>query len=253
MASTYLRKKVTNNFTTLSNELIRDKNLSWKSTGFLIYLLSCADNWELNFSDLKNRKKDGKSSTQAAADELKAAGYLKIEKVRNEKGQIVSFDWVVSDKPYMENPYMDNPDMENQPQIKTNPISTSLNKKQQQPAAEAAAGSSGLLIFDKSINQNLRQKLAGLLADVDSNLAQQMLDVLVSLGDKARYPLKLMKRFVENQDDFDPTPGLVSSRKRENERLAVEKRKLEAEKKNRPFKNPAVGKIKLVDLLKEKP
>lgn len=250
MASTYLRKKVTLNFTTLSNELIRDKNLSWKSTGFLIYLLSCADNWELNFSDLKNRKKDGKSSTQAAADELKAAGYLKIEKVRNEKGQIISFEWVVSDEPYMENPDMGKPDMETQLQRKTNSKSTNVNK--QQPAAEAAVGSGGQLIFDKAIDQKLYQKLSHALFAVEPVLAQQMLDVIASFGDKAESPLRLLKSFVNDQDNFDPKPGFAISRKRQREEADAEKRRLESEKNNRPSKNPSIGKPSCADALKKK-
>lgn len=269
MASTYLRKKVSQNFTVISNELIRDKNLSWKSTGFLIYLLSSADDWELNFEDLQKRKKDGLTSTQKAAEELKVAGYLKIERVRNEKGQIIYTNWHVTDtpetenlvakKPYIENPYMDKPNAENRVQRKTNSKSTSLNKKQQQPAASAAGGSGGcFLIFDEAIDENLHQQLADLLLNVEQKLAQSMLNTLAQKiidGErtekfKVGNALNLMAHFINVK--FDPTAGLAISKSQQRAAVDAEKRKLESERKNQPYKNPSIGKISAVDALKAK-
>lgn len=263
MTSTYLRKKVSQNFTVIGNELIRDKNLSWKSTGFLIYLLSCADNWELNFQDLQKRKKDRLTSTRKAAEELKVAGYLKIERVRNEKGQIIYTNWnvrdtpltvnIVAEEPYVENQHMDNPNAENRVQRKTSSISTPLNKKQQPPPAsqELVSSSGNDLIFDKAINQNLHQKISDLLSEVEPILAQQMLDVVASFGDKAKSPLRLLQSFVNNQSGFDPSAGFAISKKRQNERLAAEKRRLEQQQKNKPRKNISAGKKPLAAGLKD--
>lgn len=261
MASTYLRKKVSQNFTVISNELIRDKNLSWKSTGFLIYLLSSADDWELNFEDLQKRKKDGLSSTQKAAEELKVAGYLKIERVRNDKGQIIHTNWHVTDspetenlateEPYMENPYMDKPNEENRGQRKTNSKSTSFNKKQQQPAAEATEGSGSCnLIFDKAIDHSLHQQLTALLRNVQPILAQSMLDTLAQKiidGErnekfKVGNALNLVAHFMNVK--FDPTAGIAISRKRENERLAAVGRLKESERKAKPIDYDPAEKIK---------
>lgn len=256
--STFLRKKLSTNFTTLPNSLIRDPNLSWKATGFLSYLLSCADGWELNFADLSKRKKDGEAATRAAAAELKEIGYLKINSIRSEKGRIERFEWVVSDQPELQNPDVDYPDvdfphLDNRGQRKNNSIRNSFNKKQpQQPAAGAAGstppaeqvGGGGSLIFDKAIDQNLHQKLIILLADVELKLAQQMLDVLTAMGAQANSPLRLIKSFVANQDDFDPAPGFTIARKRENERMEVEKRRVENERIAKPKNYTAAERFK---------
>lgn len=245
MATTYLRKKVNQNFTIVSNEVIRDKNLSWKATGFLAYLLSCADGWELNFEDLKKRKKDGLTATRTAAEELKNAGYLSIKKIRDEKGRIISFDWIVTDIPNAENPdldypYVDFPYVDNRTQRSTNSKSTSLNKKQQQPVAKApdCSGSGSCnLIFDKVIDQSLHQKLYDLLVNVEAALAQQMLDVLAqkikwgieNSKFKVESPVGLVGSFVKNPNRFDPTPGFTIARKRENDKVEAEKRRMDKE------------------------
>lgn len=242
--------------------VLQDKKLSIDTLGALCRLLSLPGDWEWQCWHLeKEVLRVGRDKRKRIFKELIEAGYLIISKSPNGPDGGWQHTYILSNSSQKLNEFSgDVKPVDAKPTTakdvdkhNTELENTELeNTQPQQPAAEAAAGSSGLLIFDKSINQNLHQKLAGLLADVDSNLAQKMLDVLVSMENKARFPLKLMKSFVANQDDFDPTPGFPIARKRENERLAAEKRKLESEQKNRPFKNPAAGKKKLVDLLKEK-
>ncbi len=106
--------------------------------------------------------------------------------------------------------------------------------------AVAVYSGSGNLIFDKSIHENLHQELTRLLLNVEPTLAQSKLDTLAQKiidGErneklKVSSPLSLMKHFINKS--FDPTLGLTISKRRENERLAEEKRLAENERKAQP-------------------
>lgn len=119
-------------------------------------------------------------------------------------------------------------------------------------------GSGGNLVFDKAIDKTIHQQLTEALALVESVRAQQMLDALASnilFGQQnpkfmVRFPLKVIDHFTNVS--FDPTAGLPISRRREREAADVEKRKLEKAEKEKPYKNPAIGKTSLVDCLKGK-
>src|SRR5690606_40378080 len=52
-----LRRKVSRSFTTLPNDLIRDKQLSWKALGQLVFLLSLPPSFRLSLAFLTKQKK----------------------------------------------------------------------------------------------------------------------------------------------------------------------------------------------------
>ena len=66
-------------WTVIDNQSLRDEALSWQATGMLAYLVSLPDDWRVNIEDLCNRKRDGRTATRSALNELAAAGY--IEKI----------------------------------------------------------------------------------------------------------------------------------------------------------------------------
>lgn len=94
-----VRHAAERDFTILRNEAIRDSALTWKATGQLCYLLSLPADWRLRLSHLSKQKKDGRDSTRAGFKELEHAGYMWIEKLRDEKGKFVETVWNVSDMP----------------------------------------------------------------------------------------------------------------------------------------------------------
>lgn len=114
-----LRKERKSHFTTLPNETVRDQKLSLKSTGLLALMLSNVDNWRFSLRTLSNLKTDGRDSFSAAARELEAAGYLKREALRDDKGRAAGVCWHVADFPAFladfppsvaDSPYPGNPD-----------------------------------------------------------------------------------------------------------------------------------------------
>lgn len=75
---TYHRDPHKKDFTCLSNDVLKDKNISFKGKGLFAYILSLPDNWVLYKSELQNHCTDGRSSIDSGLDELCKNGYIKI-------------------------------------------------------------------------------------------------------------------------------------------------------------------------------
>ena len=81
------------NYTCVSNEISRDKGLSFKAKGLLYYLLSCKDDWDFNVQGICAMSTDGYESVRTGLIELEKAGYLKRTYIReNEKILDVQYD-----------------------------------------------------------------------------------------------------------------------------------------------------------------
>ena len=70
-------------FFQMDNEAIQDPSLSWAAKGLLAYLISLPDEWDVHLRDLFKRSADGRKPTNAAMNELIAAGYVKKEQGEN--------------------------------------------------------------------------------------------------------------------------------------------------------------------------
>ena len=109
------------NFTVISNSILRDKRLSFKARGLGAYLYSLPDGWEFSISGIiADGGKDKRDAIESAAHELELAGYLYREKKRN-NGQFSGGTWILSDDPIFtvgENPERENPQQINKETIK---------------------------------------------------------------------------------------------------------------------------------------
>jgi hypothetical protein len=88
------RKK--SNFTILDNDVIHDSRLSYRASGVLIEILARPDNWRTNAEQLaRQRNQEGRQAIRTALKELRAAGYLVHQKVRDpETGRISTVSYV---------------------------------------------------------------------------------------------------------------------------------------------------------------
>jgi hypothetical protein len=77
-------KRRDNPFTQVDNSTVRDKRLSFKARGLLIYLLSQVDGWNFNIDDAANHSTDGKASIYSAMRELKEFGYAETHVIRSD-------------------------------------------------------------------------------------------------------------------------------------------------------------------------
>lgn len=85
-------RKLSTNFTIVSNEWLKDKNLSLKAKGLMCVLQSLPDDWDFSVNGLVAILKESRDCIQATIYELRDAGFITWQKVRNEKGQ---FDVIV--------------------------------------------------------------------------------------------------------------------------------------------------------------
>ncbi|WP_459695641.1 helix-turn-helix domain-containing protein [Lactococcus petauri] len=110
------RKRAGDNFTILSNEFLRDENLSLKAKGLLAYILSLPDDWKIYFEEVANHHKDSAKAARIAWKELEEQGYAKTTRVVDpENKQVKQWKKEVSDfkNPDYQKPHVANPDVEN--------------------------------------------------------------------------------------------------------------------------------------------
>ena len=84
--------KLSTNFTIVSNEWLKDKNLSLKAKGLLCVLQGLPDEWDFSVSGLVAILKESTDCVKSTIRECRGAGYLTWQKIRSEKGQ---FDVIV--------------------------------------------------------------------------------------------------------------------------------------------------------------
>ena len=118
-----IRVKKDQNFTTINNEFIFNKNLSLKAKGLLCHILALPNDWKLYVEEVEKWHKDGKRAIYTAFKELKENGYLEREQNRS-NGKIVGWDYIIYEKPYkqklhVQNVDVENVDVQNQPLLKT--------------------------------------------------------------------------------------------------------------------------------------
>ena len=122
-------RKKTSKYTTISNEFLRDNNLSLKAKGFLTVIMALPDDWDFSIKGICSVLKEGKTSVYSAVQELKENRYCKTTPSRDEKGLIIGLDYVFYEEPYEEEPnkeepqqdypHSENRDMDNMPQLNT--------------------------------------------------------------------------------------------------------------------------------------
>ena len=106
-----IRVEKSKNFTTINNEFIFNKDLSLKAKGLLCHLLALPNDWKLYVEEVEKWSTDGKSAIYSAFKELTSNGYMKREQIR-EKGKIVSWDYIVFEKPHTDFQEIENQNVE---------------------------------------------------------------------------------------------------------------------------------------------
>ncbi len=90
--------KKSNNFTTINNEFIFNKDMTLKAKGLLCHLLALPENWDLYVEEVEKWHKDKKDSIYTGFKELMKLGYVqRIQK--REAGKFKGFDYIVFEKP----------------------------------------------------------------------------------------------------------------------------------------------------------
>ena len=108
------------NYSIISNEILKRKDLSLKSKGLLTLILSLPDKWELSVNGLVAIVKESKNTVYSILKELNGFGYVERKKIIDSQGRIVKWDLIVYEEPLTNNPDTKKPHVDNCTQIKTN-------------------------------------------------------------------------------------------------------------------------------------
>lgn len=79
-------------YSSISNELVGDKSLSWGARGLLVYLMSKPANWKVKTTDLIRQSPAGRDATLALLKELETARYLHRQRSNAGQGH---FTWEI--------------------------------------------------------------------------------------------------------------------------------------------------------------
>lgn len=97
------RVEKTKNYTVMSNYHFKDKNISWKAKGLLSTMLSLPEDWDYSIKGLEAMSVDGNKAVRSGLKELEANGYLTRTAIRDSKGIIRDWDYIIYENP-LENP-----------------------------------------------------------------------------------------------------------------------------------------------------
>ena len=117
------------NYSIISNEILKRKDLSLKAKGLMSLILSFPDSWDLTINGLVAIVKESKNTIYTILKELNKKGYIERERITDKSGKVVRWELLVYEKPHTKKPHTKNPHVENCTQISTNnKINTNIIK-----------------------------------------------------------------------------------------------------------------------------
>ena len=117
------------NYSIISNDILRKKELSLKAKGLISLILSLPDSWDLTVNGLVEIVKESKNTIYSILKELNKFGYVERQRITDSSGKVVKWELIVYEKPHTKKPQLKKPDVENCTQIsKDNKINTNINK-----------------------------------------------------------------------------------------------------------------------------
>ena len=135
-------------YTVMSNNHLRNKELTLKAKGLLSQMLSLPEDWDYTLAGLSHINRESIDAIRTAIWELEKAGYIKRQQGRDAKGKMTAIEYIIheqpqppeldcpvlenptTDKPILENPTPENPTSENPTQLNKDILKTNLPKKE---------------------------------------------------------------------------------------------------------------------------
>ena len=97
------RVQKNNNYTTVANYCLRDKNLSLKAKGLLCLVLSLPEGWDYSIRGLVSLVKEEERAVKSTLKELKDAGYLQVIKTAPRAGiNFYTYEYTFFEQPQKE-------------------------------------------------------------------------------------------------------------------------------------------------------
>ena len=154
MATMHIVKN--NNFSIVSNAIIRDTSLSLKARGLFILMLSLPETWEFSVRGLSKITGEGVDAIRSGLQELEKQGYLVRQRKRNAEGKLGDMEYTLYEEP-QQKPEQNEPTKglptKSKP-IQENPIqanSTQINKdiKQELNIASTERENNSVTVYEQ--------------------------------------------------------------------------------------------------------
>jgi hypothetical protein len=153
------------NFTLISNALLRDASLSLKARGLAAWLWSHAETYSLSVERIADQTGGGLAAVRTGIQELEARGYLVRERERDASNRTTGMVYILceapenpSSEPPSENPPVENPPVEDRRDYKkTNSKKTNEKKTNNKsaPYGDAPAEPEGLFPSEDALRGSL--------------------------------------------------------------------------------------------------
>lgn len=89
-----VRVNKTEDYTIMSNNHFKQKNMSLKAKGLLSEMLSLPDDWDYSIKGLVSINKENECSIKSTLDELKKFGYVKVTKIMPNKTKTGRIEYI---------------------------------------------------------------------------------------------------------------------------------------------------------------
>lgn len=214
------RIEKTRDYTVMANHHLRNTALSLKAKGLLSLMLSLPENWDYTTKGLAHICKDGVDSICSTVKELEEHGYVMRRRIRNDKGQMVTVEYIIleqpqppspePEKPKRENPVLDNPvlgkpEQENPDQLNTKKSSNQKSKTdssstdtsnpiQSNPYEPQAADGMGMdtrETYREIILENIEYDIIAQYKHIDREQLDEIVELLVDTVCSARQTIRV--------------------------------------------------------------
>lgn len=91
------------NYTCISNAVLRDERLSFEVMAFMVKILSLPDDWSFSVKGIAKVCKVGERTVYRYFKELEECGYLRKERIKDERGCFVDTSYFFRENPLAEN------------------------------------------------------------------------------------------------------------------------------------------------------
>lgn len=107
MTTTIFRVEKNREFVVMSNQFLRNKEMSLKAKGLLALCLSLPETWNYSLNGLVAICKESHTSIRASLKELEQHGHLKRNRKKDARGKFM-YEYIIFEVPYIEKPYAEN-------------------------------------------------------------------------------------------------------------------------------------------------
>ena len=93
-----IRVEKTKDYTTIHNQAAHRKDISARAKGLFWYLMTLPDDWQIYKQEVYTHFTEGRKAIDKAFDELKNAGYMVMNKIKDDKGRFKGWEYILYEK-----------------------------------------------------------------------------------------------------------------------------------------------------------